>query len=202
MPRQPAETRRKILECAAREFLAHGYHATGLESLVQASGLTKGALFHHFDGKEALAVAVLEELVEPSIEARWIAPLAAADRPIDTLKSILADIQTNHAAGAAQPRPEALSPLAKWLTATGDATPRLRARVEDLHARWHESVAEALHRGRDQGTVHRSVVPRDEAAFLLAWLHGAALLLATGATAAGLFQSAAAYLETLRPAAH
>jgi AcrR family transcriptional regulator len=201
MPRQPAETRRKLLECAARAFLAHGYHATGLESLVQATGLTKGALFHHFDGKESLAIAVLDEVVAPTIEAAWITPLAAGEHPIDTLKSILIELQTNHAAGTARPRPEALSPLAKWLTATGDEAPRLRLRIEQLHGLWHHSIAEALRRGRDHGSVHRSVVPRDEAAFFLAWLHGAALLLTTdAATGGGLFQSAAAYLETLRPA--
>src|SRR5262245_23620202 len=48
---------------AARElFTEQGYAQTGTEQLVQHAGVTRGALYHHFDSKQALFEAVLLEL--------------------------------------------------------------------------------------------------------------------------------------------
>jgi AcrR family transcriptional regulator len=49
------------LVAAARElFAADGYDATFLDAVVERAGVTKGALYHHFDGKRALFAAVYE----------------------------------------------------------------------------------------------------------------------------------------------
>ena len=44
----------------ARLFAAHGYAAVGLAEIVRAAGVTKGALYHHFDSKADLFRAVLQ----------------------------------------------------------------------------------------------------------------------------------------------
>jgi AcrR family transcriptional regulator len=49
--RQPAVTRRAILESAGAEFARHGYAGTGLEAAAKCAELAKGALFHHFSVK-------------------------------------------------------------------------------------------------------------------------------------------------------
>jgi AcrR family transcriptional regulator len=56
-----AATRRKIIDAAVELFDAAGYTNTGLGDIVERAGLTKGALYHHFTSKEALAVAIIEE---------------------------------------------------------------------------------------------------------------------------------------------
>ena len=43
-----------LLEAAFRVFAARGYHATRLEEVAEAAGVTKGAIYHHFEGKEDL----------------------------------------------------------------------------------------------------------------------------------------------------
>ena len=55
--KQPLVTRQLILNAAGEDFATHGYSGTGLGSIVSKSGLTKGALFHHFPDKRALALA-------------------------------------------------------------------------------------------------------------------------------------------------
>lgn len=56
-PRQQRATitKSKILEAAACAFAYEGYAATSLGDLVSASGTTKGAVYFHFDSKEAIA---------------------------------------------------------------------------------------------------------------------------------------------------
>jgi AcrR family transcriptional regulator len=76
-----AETTRREIEARARAlFAGEGYAATSTAQIVAATGLTKGALYHHFADKRALFRAVVEEL-EGELAA---AVAAAADRETDT----------------------------------------------------------------------------------------------------------------------
>lgn len=50
----------QILAVARRVFAEDGYDATSLDTVVERAGVTKGALYHHFDGKRALFAAVYE----------------------------------------------------------------------------------------------------------------------------------------------
>lgn len=54
------ETRDALLEAARTLFLRQGYAATGIDEICAAAGITKGALFHYFESKEALGQAALE----------------------------------------------------------------------------------------------------------------------------------------------
>jgi TetR/AcrR family transcriptional regulator, transcriptional repressor for nem operon len=54
------ETRAKIVEAAGRVFRRHGYHASGVDKVMEAAGLTAGGFYAHFASKEALFAATLE----------------------------------------------------------------------------------------------------------------------------------------------
>ncbi|MGW0020621.1 TetR family transcriptional regulator [Rhodococcus sp. NPDC003382] len=54
-------TRAAIVESAAAEFSKRGYAAASINTILEHSNATKGAMYFHFDSKEALARAVLEE---------------------------------------------------------------------------------------------------------------------------------------------
>lgn len=55
-------TRRLILDRARRRFAAHGFDRTSLDRIAAAAGVTKGAIYHHFRGKEQLFEEVYTEL--------------------------------------------------------------------------------------------------------------------------------------------
>lgn len=54
-------TRRKILDAAIDVFGDVGYAAAAWGTIIERTGMTKGALYHHFDSKESLASAIIEE---------------------------------------------------------------------------------------------------------------------------------------------
>ncbi|MFJ9557512.1 TetR/AcrR family transcriptional regulator [Nocardiopsis sp. NPDC101807] len=60
--RQRERTRRALLREGRRLFAEHGYAGVGLSGIVAAADVTKGALYHHFEGKPDLFRAVLEEV--------------------------------------------------------------------------------------------------------------------------------------------
>lgn len=63
--RYPAEqkehTRKKILETAGRIFRRDGYHASGVDKVMDEAGLTPGGFYAHFSSKQALLAAALAE---------------------------------------------------------------------------------------------------------------------------------------------
>ena len=54
-------TRRKIITSAVELFNEIGYPAAGLGDIIERAEMTKGALYYHFDSKESLATAIIEE---------------------------------------------------------------------------------------------------------------------------------------------
>ena len=54
-------TRQKIIDAAVDLFSSRGYDATGLGDIIGRVGVTKGALYYHFDSKDSLARAIIAE---------------------------------------------------------------------------------------------------------------------------------------------
>jgi AcrR family transcriptional regulator len=80
-----ASTRAKIIAAARRLFAASGYDGTSTESVLEATKLSRGALYHHFENKEALFTAVLEA-VEVDITARTARTPAGITDPVEALR--------------------------------------------------------------------------------------------------------------------
>lgn len=73
-------TRAALLDTGRRLFTERGFAEVSAEELVRAAGLTRGALYHHFDGKRGLFEAVFEEL-EDRAARRITAAMSAGDDP-------------------------------------------------------------------------------------------------------------------------
>lgn len=90
-------TRGRIVQIATGLFAAAGYEATSIETVLARSGLSRGALYHHFEDKQALFVAVLEaieaRIAQATVDAsRGIAdPVAALQAGCDAWLDVSAD---------------------------------------------------------------------------------------------------------------
>jgi len=89
-------TRAKLLDAGRRLFGRDGFSDTSLDDVVRFAGVTRGALYHHFDSKEGLFLAVFEE-VERELAAEVRAGVRAGSEPRtrlrDGLRAFLAACQ-------------------------------------------------------------------------------------------------------------
>lgn len=60
MQQRSIETRENILSAAVDLFSSRGYADSGVAAICQAAGVSKGAFYHHFSGKQALFIALLD----------------------------------------------------------------------------------------------------------------------------------------------
>ena len=79
-------TRRRIIDSAVELFAELGYGETGLADVLHNASVSKGAFYYHFDSKEAVAIAIIEEF--DSTAGRTVDAEFDADCP--TLEGIIA----------------------------------------------------------------------------------------------------------------
>ena len=64
----PEETVRKILDTAERLFIETGYDRASLQEIIDETGLSKGAIYHHFASKEDIFYAVCDRIGQRNAE--------------------------------------------------------------------------------------------------------------------------------------
>jgi AcrR family transcriptional regulator len=83
---QGRATRDQLIEVATSLFAEHGYEGTSIEAVLTAAGVSRGALYHHFAGKEALFTAVLEAVSE-RITAQVTEVISGCTDPVDAVRT-------------------------------------------------------------------------------------------------------------------
>ena len=83
---QGRATRDQLIEVATRLFAEHGYEGTSIEAVLSAAGVSRGALYHHFAGKEALFEAVVSAVSEQVTVELAEAVRGCAD-PLDAMRT-------------------------------------------------------------------------------------------------------------------
>jgi TetR/AcrR family transcriptional repressor of nem operon len=79
------ESKTRLLNAALHVIRAKGYSATRIEDICAEAGLTKGSFFHHFESKEALALAAANYWIEGTGALFASAPYHAPADPLDRL---------------------------------------------------------------------------------------------------------------------
>ena len=79
-------TRGQLIAVATRMFAERGYEDTSIEAVLREAGVSRGSLYHHFPGKEALFEAVAEE-VETSVGAQTLAAANGIAEPVAALRA-------------------------------------------------------------------------------------------------------------------
>jgi AcrR family transcriptional regulator len=79
-------TRAHVIEVATRLFTTHGYDGTSIAQVLAEAGVSRGSLYHHFDGKDALFMGVLAE-VAARVGQRMTEAEAGAPDPLAALRA-------------------------------------------------------------------------------------------------------------------
>lgn len=184
-------TREQLLDAARTHFTQHGYAATSMDELTASVGLTRGALYHHFGGKQGLLEAVTRQLdAELCVELRGV--LRDHSDPLVALRErSRAYIQKTQ------------TPEFQRIMFT-DAPAVVPDAVEETAAACIATLAEVVDDGRSTGIVAESVSPVVIATMLNGALADASRWVAAAPTGeqderlALAIDSAAAFIDGLR----
>ena len=197
----PQATQRKLLEAAFLEFYVNGFQGGSLNHIVETAGATKGALFHHFDSKQDLGYAVVDQLIGPLLLTRWLDPLADSTDPITDIQAAFRRFVEEDIASGNWVHGCPLNNLAQEMAPLDTG---FFERINGLYSTWRQRYAEALSRGVQAGAVRDDVDVNELAALIVAAQMG---IWGTGKSSRNVevMRAAAnglcARLESLRPSA-
>lgn len=193
--KDPTATRQRILQVAASEIVTHGYKAASLATILAESGVSKGALYHHFPSKLALGHAVFEELYVDQFQTFWSFPLEN-ERPIEALSAFLTalpDQVSEEEMSAGCP----VCTIAMEMSAEDEC---FREQVQVLFEWLRKRVQAALTLAQQNGLLRSNTDPESAARFLVAAIQGAqmqARYLDDKSKIAGTIQAMVDYLAML-----
>lgn len=164
--RQPDLTRQNILDAAFCEMHRRGFQAASIANILADTRLTKGALYHHFPTKQALGLAVIDEVIKARLERLIFNPLRDSERPVETLLEIIATIHERVPG-------EFITlgcPLNNLIQEMSPLDETFKTRLNGVLTRWQIVVEETLRRGQAQGMVRADVDAQAAALFVVsAW---------------------------------
>lgn len=164
--RDPKGTRERLLHAASREIYRSGFQGAGIDTILAATNVTKGALYYHFSNKEALGYAVVEEIIANILDNSWLRHLRGPGEPIDILIGIVrrTSVRSNDVKHGC--------PLLNLAQEMSPLDEQFRKRLESIFHAWQEGIAAILRKGQAQGTVRRDLNPEETASFLIAMYEG------------------------------
>jgi TetR/AcrR family transcriptional repressor of nem operon len=159
--------REKIVAAAVDRFHAVGYHACGVQEIVDSAAVPKGSFYNYFKAKELLAVEVLgiywKNIAIDMLSNESIAPVERIRGHFEHIASVYAEF--GYERGCL---------IGKFIQEISDLTPRIRHDVVTEVGRWGDLLASTIREGQADGSIAAEIDADQIARFLVNSWGGAA----------------------------
>jgi len=152
-----------LLSEALTLFITQGYHATTVEVIAQAAGLTKGAVYFYFKSKANVLTTLLDRTEELTVEPTIAAMNAAGDNPKDRLNAF---VRSQSVIGAEKTEYMLLAILmSAEFNGSGHA---IEKRLIELMARMENALKETVKSGQKDGVFRTEIRAEEMASVIMA----------------------------------
>jgi AcrR family transcriptional regulator len=167
------ETHQTIMNTAQQLFATKGYNGTSMNDIVTESGVSKGAIYNHFESKERLFMTLLEIQTEVGLE-QITALFSDDDNTIDKLRKIF---QATFGSSVACTRNVCMMQTEFMVTAS-----RIEVLGPDLQRRYHmihQFVVDIIEEGKKLGEIKQDIDSESLVTLVFATLDGLGFQYAT-----------------------
>ena len=152
-----------LLQAALKLFITQGYHATSVEQIAHAAGLTKGAVYFYFKSKGRVLMDLLDRVEEETIEPTVAAVRSAGDNARDQL---VAFMHSQSMIGA--DRGELMMLAILMSTEFHGSGDPIEDRLGELMGRMYDTLTETVDAGRRQGLIRRELGTAETVSMIMA----------------------------------
>lgn len=165
------KTRELIIAEAATLFNQKGYEGTSMKDIMDATGMSKGALYGHFRDKEEIAVAAFQQAVQTV--------LVEVGRRTQAEKGVLAKFRQViyfYKERILNPPVEGGCPIQNSSVDADESRPVLRKEVIRAMDAWQERIVRTLQKGMAAGEVRIDIDAREFAVNFISTLEGGIMM--------------------------
>lgn len=185
----PDGLRSRLLDAAADLFQSCGYQATSIKDVMEAAGVSGGALHHHFPTKRQLALAVIQDRVAPAVRQTWIEPVRLASSLRTGIAGVIAAIES----GVENRGTVFGCPLNNLALELSLADPDFRHAINSIFDEWQAMLADRI--GHTAGGKRLDQAKRMEAAAFIVSAYSGAMTLAKASQSAAPLRDVATVLS-------
>ena len=163
-----ARTRTHILEKAFDLIYRNGYQSTSIDKIIEQTQVTKGAFYYHFKNKDEMGIAIIREVIQPTLTRGLLNPMQYADNPIEGIytaieQKILNDENYYVDNGC---------PTNNLVQEMSAVNPKFYQALRTVLDNWMRTIEQALEAGKAAGFVRSEVDSPVVAAFIVSGYEG------------------------------
>ena len=161
-------TRLSILQKAFELIYVKGYQITSIDDIIATTQVTKGAFYYHFKTKDEMGLAIINEILKPTLSSSFIQPLEKEQDPVKAIYNLMHHLLIKNKFM----RIEYGCPAANF---THEMTPwnaNFRKVLEELIQQWTKVMTSTLEKGKKNGFVRKDVNAKQVTLFIMSGYWG------------------------------
>lgn len=163
-----AETRLAILKKAFELIYTNGYQTTSVDDIIATTQVTKGAFYYHFKNKDEMGLAVINELMAPTMQTNFIEPLKNSQNPLNDIYTLIKELLLNNPFL----KMEYGCPASNLTHEMSPVNNAFNVVLSDLSKQWQQAIEDCLNKGKKAGQVNNNVNARQTAFFIMSGYWG------------------------------
>jgi TetR/AcrR family transcriptional repressor of nem operon len=163
-----ANTRLTILHKAFELIYSKGYQTTSIDDIIATTQVTKGAFYYHFKTKDEMGVAIIDEILKPTMLESFIQPIQDSKDPVIDLYNMISYLlledpflQVKYGCPVGNLTQE----MTPWNNQFSKA-------LAELVEQWQQTIEKAILNAQDSGLVRKDVNGEQVAFFIMSGYWG------------------------------
>jgi TetR/AcrR family transcriptional repressor of nem operon len=161
-------TRLMILQKAFELIYSKGYQTTSVDEIISTTQVTKGAFYYHFKTKDEMGLAIVDEILKPSLTKSFIEPLLKESNPIHAIYNLMHYLLMEDGFL----KVEYGCPAANF---THEMTPwnaDFKKVLDELTNQWTKVMTQTLEKGKENGFIRKDVNSKQVTLFIMSGYWG------------------------------
>lgn len=161
-------TRLTILKKAFELIYVKGYQTTSIDDILATTQVTKGAFYYHFKNKDEMGIAIINELLKPTLTSSFIEPLQKTENPLNAIYNLMHHLLMKNTFLKVEygcPAGNFTHEMAPW-------NADFSIVLNELTQQWIKIMTAALEKGKEKGFVRKEVDAKQVTIFVMSGYWG------------------------------
>jgi TetR/AcrR family transcriptional repressor of nem operon len=161
-------TRLTILQKAFELIYVKGYQTTSIDDIIATTQVTKGAFYYHFKNKDEMGLAIINEILKPTLTNSFIQPLQKDQNPLDSIYNLMYDLLMKNEFLKVEygcPASNFTQEMTPWNAEFNNA-------LNELTQQWIKVMTATIEKGKKNGFVRKDVHAKQVTMFVMSGYWG------------------------------
>lgn len=157
-----------ILEKAFELIYVNGYQTTSIDHIIATTQVTKGAFYYHFKTKDEMGLAIINDILKPTLTSSFIEPLQKELDPLDAIYNLMHHLLLENELL----KVEYGCPVANF---TQEMTPwnvEFSKVLDELTQQWTKTMVATIENGQENGFIRKDVNAEQVTMFIMSGYWG------------------------------